>query len=143
MSKGEIKKLTEKHPGKSPDSNIKAEFQKENISTELPCTVAFEIATRLNVSPAEVGMTSDLLNIKISKCQMGLFGHQPMHKLVSTEKAPSPALRDALSASQTNNRITCKIAWETAARLKVGKIAVGNACEAMGIKVKQCQIGAF
>jgi hypothetical protein len=126
-----------------PNPNIEAVFKNESISVELPCALAFEIASRLNLPAAEVGITSDLLNIKISKCQIGLFGYQPTNKLVSAEKAPSAALRDALSAAQTGNRITCNMAWDLAARLKVGKIAVGNACEAMGIKVKQCQLGAF
>lgn len=143
MSKKNIQKFTEKHPGKSPDPKIEAELLKENVSGELPCALAFNIAARLGLPAAEVGITGDLLNIKICKCQLGLFGYQPAHKLVSDKKAPTDEIREALAAAQSDNRIFCETAWEIASRLKVGKIAIGNACEAMGIKVKHCQIGAF
>lgn len=143
MKPGKSKNLTDKHAGKSPDPKIEAELSLNGIQGELPCAVAFDIATRLNVAPAEVGISCDLLNIKISKCQIGLFGYPPNKKVVTAAKDPVPALKEALLAAQTDNRITCWIAWETAARLKVGKIAVGNACEAMGIKIKECQLGAF
>jgi hypothetical protein len=143
MTMEKSKKLIDKHPGKSPNSKIEAELALKIIDGELPCAVAFDIATGLKVTPAEVGITSDLLNIKISKCQIGLFGYQPNQKPVTAAKEPTAALKEALMAAQKENRITCEIAWEIAARLKVGKIAVGNACEAMGIKIKQCQLGAF
>jgi hypothetical protein len=137
------KKLIDKHPGKSPDSRIETELALKIIDGKLPCAVAFDIATGLNVTPTEVGITSDLLNIKISKCQIGLFGYQSNQKPVTAAKEPITALKGALMSAQEENRITCEIAWEIATRLKVGKIAVGSACEAMGIKVKNCQLGAF
>jgi len=143
MKPGKSKNLAQKHAGKSPDPKIEAELSLKSIRGELPCAVAFDIATRLNVAPAEVGITCDLRNIKLSKCQIGLFGYEPNYKVVTADKEPLPALKEALAAAQTGNRITCRIAWEIAARLKVGKIAVGNACETMGIKIKHCQLGAF
>ena len=109
----------------------------------MPCALAFEIATRLNVTPAEVGVTSDLLNLKISKCQMGLFGYHPESRVVDCKKEPEAPMKEALMAVQTNQRISCETAWKIAADRKVGKIAVGNACEAMGIKIKFCQLGTF
>lgn len=143
MAKGKNKNLAEKHAGKSPDPKIEAELAIKNIEGELPCALAFDVATDLNVTPAEVGVTCDLVNIKISKCQIGLFGYQPNKKPVTAAKEPTAALKEAILSAQTDKRITCQIAWEIAARLKVGKIAVGSACEAMGIKVKDCQVGAF
>ncbi|MFH0727122.1 MAG: hypothetical protein V2B19_12380 [Pseudomonadota bacterium] len=143
MATGTSKKFAEKHTGKTPDLKIEAELARKNIQDELPCAVAFDIASRLNVAPAEVGITADLLNIKISKCQIGLFGYQPDQKPISTAKEPTAALREALQSAQKENRITCPIAWEIADRLKVSKIAVGRACEAMGIKIKKCQLGGF
>lgn len=137
------KDLTDKHPGKSPDPKIQAQLEANNITRELPCAVAFQIVDELKVTPAEVGITSDLLNIKITKCQIGLFGYQPNNKPVSNAKEPPIDLKEAVVAVQKDNRLTCEAVWEIASRLKVGKIAVGGACEALGVKVKQCQIGAF
>lgn len=143
MATRKSKHLADKHEGKSPDPKIEAELATKSIDGQLPCAVAFDVATELDVTPAEVGVTCDLLNIKISKCQIGLFGYPPDKKVVTADKDPVPALKEALLAARTDNRITCEIAWEIAARLKVGKIAVGNACEAMGIKIKDCQVGGF
>lgn len=140
---GKSGKFIDKHPGASPNSKIEAELARKNIQGDLPCAVAFDIVTCLTVAPAEVGITADLLNIKISKCQLGLFGYQPDQKPISAAKEPTAALKEALLSAQRENRITCTIAWEIAARLKVGKIAVGRACEAMGIKIKNCQLGGF
>src|SRR4030042_1323269 len=41
----------------------------------LPCAVAFEIAKELDILPDEVGFTLDHLEIKIIRCQMGIFGY--------------------------------------------------------------------
>ncbi len=40
---------------------------------KLPCASAFQIARELNVSIREVGDTANKLNIRICKCQLGLF----------------------------------------------------------------------
>jgi len=41
----------------------------------LSCAVAFEIVKELDTSPEETGFTLDSLEIKIIKCQMGIFGY--------------------------------------------------------------------
>ena len=47
---------------------------------ELPCALAFDIAGKNNVAPKEVGVALDVLNIRLTKCQLGLFGYQPKKK---------------------------------------------------------------
>ena len=49
------------------------------------------------------------------------------------------AIRDALE----NDRLPCRAAWEIAERFGLRKMAVSGACEALGIKIKPCQMGAF
>lgn len=137
------KPLADKHPGKTPDPRIEAAVSEKIVNGKLPCLVASNIARNLNVTLAAVGVTSDLLNIKISKCQLGLFGYQPKSKVAADGKEPAAPLKAAIESAASNQRITCETAWDIAARLKVGKIAVGNACETMGIKIKNCQFGTF
>ncbi|MDX9785505.1 MAG: hypothetical protein RBT11_01925 [Desulfobacterales bacterium] len=143
MKQENDKNFADKHTGKTPNARIEAEITTKIINGELPCVLAFDIATRLNIKPAEVGVTCDLMNLKISKCQLGLFGYHLEHKVASGKKEPVALLKDALMAAQFNHRITCETAWNIAAELKVGKIAVGNGCEALGIKIKACQLGVF
>ena len=46
-------------------------------------------------------------------------------------------------ASATEERIDCLSCWEIARSLGMEKIAVAAACERLGLKVRNCQIGAF
>ena len=52
------------------ESRIKASL----VNGRLPCPAAFQIARELNVSLSEVGEAVENLNIRVSECQLGLFG---------------------------------------------------------------------
>ena len=110
---------------------------------ELPCALAFKIVDNLGVSPREVGVTLDLLNLRLIKCQMGLFGYKPSKKIVSPLADIPPGLKDKINSSQADQRLPCKAAWEIAESVEISKMTVSNACEALGIKIKPCQLGAF
>lgn len=47
--------------------------KKETIDGRITCGRAREIAKTLGVPIKSVGKTADLLNIRISKCQLGCF----------------------------------------------------------------------
>ena len=107
------------------------------------CAVAFDIAKELGVSPAAVGRSADLMNYRLIKCQLGLFGYSPNKKIVRAAETVDEVLEKTLQQSQENNCLACRSAWEIADRLQLRKMAVSNACEALGIKIKPCQLGAF
>ncbi|MFH0769350.1 MAG: hypothetical protein V1932_07270 [Chloroflexota bacterium] len=44
------------------------------INGRLPCPAAFTIAKDLNLELKEVGQAVDKLGIRVSDCQLGLFG---------------------------------------------------------------------
>jgi len=110
---------------------------------EISCAVAFEIAEIKKAAPEEVGFTIDRLEIKVIKCQLGLFGYEPEKKLAKPLKTVSPDLREAIQRSLVKDRLPCKGAWEIAARLGLRKMEVSHACEALGIKISACQLGTF
>jgi hypothetical protein len=142
LKKGES--YFKKHgPDALPDLSIKNEILKHTKDKNIPCAVAFEIAEALQVSPKEVGKTADLMNFKLTKCQLGLFGYQPQKKIVKPRDSIEENLKDTVSRSLSQGRLSCKDAWEIASRFNIGKMAVSGACETMGIKIKNCQLGAF
>ncbi len=144
MANVEGQKFSEKHgPDAKPDIAIRDEILKHAKNNELPCPVAFQIAKEIGVSAGEVGKNVDLLDFRLVKCQMGLFGHQPETKLVKPRHDASQELKDAISGALADGRLPCKSAWEIAVRFSVPKMAVSGACEAMNIKIKPCQLGAF
>jgi DNA-binding CsgD family transcriptional regulator len=144
MSLRKGKTFSTKHgPDEKPDTSIKNEILKQTKNEKIPCAVAFEIAKALQISPETVGKTADLMNFKLTKCQLGLFGYQPQKKIVKPQDSIKADVKDAVSDALVQGKLSCKRAWDIASRLHVSKMTVSGSCEAMGVKIKDCQIGAF
>jgi hypothetical protein len=109
----------------------------------LACAAAFQLAADLQQSPAEIGKAADLIGIRLVKCQLGLFGYAPEKKIVQPAETVDRALEDAIRAALQDGRLACRLAWELAERFQMPKMSVSAACEALSIKVRPCQLGAF
>jgi hypothetical protein len=112
-------------------------------NNELSCTHAESIARDTRTTLAEVGTNLDLLEVRIGKCQLGLFGYNPTSKAVEPATMVSPELTTAIRSALNDERLPCAAAWTIAASLAIPRMAVAEACEAMKIKIKPCQLGAF
>jgi hypothetical protein len=135
-------------PDNNPDftedtSRIQQAISQQAVNQKLGCGAAFEIAAELNVSPKAIGRTLDRMNCRITHCQLGLFGYSPEKKIVTPDKDIDLVLKTALEAVAKDGRISCLNAWDIAAQLRIPKIAVSNACEGLGLRIKPCQLGAF
>ena len=137
-------KFSDKHgPAASVDDSITDKVLANAKEGELACAVAFKIAAELKIQPAEVGKAVDLLDIRLIKCQLGLFGYKPEKKIVKAKFAEDPDLEKAIRAALSGEKLACREAWDIARRFQIPKMAVSNACEALKIKIKPCQLGAF
>jgi hypothetical protein len=137
-------KYSTKHPPETKaDPGIAAALEEVVDDGRISCVVAHDIAEDLGVPPAEVGKTIDLLEYRIGKCQMGLFGYSPEKRIVKPADTVSEELRDHLRKAEVDGRVPCAACWEIAHDLAMQKIAVAAACETLGLKVKPCQLGAF
>jgi hypothetical protein len=144
MSKDKGFKFSDKHNAAAkPNPEIKNKIEKRSKNKEISCAVAFEIADDTGVLPAEVGKTFDLMNYKLVKCQLGLFGYTPEKKIVTPQDTDNHKLKNAIQKALVNERLPCINAWEIAARFQIPKLTVSGIAEAMGIKIKPCQLGAF
>ena len=142
LEKGQ--KFSEKHgPRAQVEPAAKAEIEKKARNGELACAIAFQIADTLGVSPAEVGKSLDLLEFRISKCQLGLFGYKPAKKKVKPKMPADPQMEAAVREALVDGKLACRDAWAIARRFKVPKMSVSAACDALRIKIKHCQLGAF
>ncbi len=81
--------------------------------------------------------------IRLVKCQIGLFGYRPKKCIVKPAKSVPSELEKAILAGLVNDRLSCKCAWEIAHQLGIHKMKVSAACDALGIKIGPCQLGAF
>jgi hypothetical protein len=132
-----------KHPpGARPDEGIASEIRKGAAAGKLACAEAERIAAGLGLPMAEVGRTLDLLELRIATCQLGLFGHD-RGKALRPVAAVDAGLEGEIRACLTDGRLSCRRAWEIADRRKIARRAVAEACEALAIRIKPCQLGAF
>jgi hypothetical protein len=134
----------EKHgPGAVVDSLLQDVLSKCASERELPCAVAFAVAKQLDVLPHVVGRAADLMELRIVKCQLGLFGYRPEKSIIRPAKSVHADLEKAILAGLVNNRLPCTTAWDISRKLGIRKMKVSAACDAMGIRIKPCQLGAF
>lgn len=146
MTAGTRQPLSSKHGRKSPDQvdpDIRASLERSAVKGELPCAVAFRLVAELEKPPAAIGEAADLLGFRLVKCQLGLFGYTPEKKIVTAAAAVDPGLEDAIRGRLEDGRLPCREAWSLAADFKMTRMGVSAACEALGLKVKPCQLGAF
>ncbi|MCF8069054.1 MAG: hypothetical protein K9L30_10755 [Desulfobacterales bacterium] len=144
MSDHDLKSFSDKHGSDAViNASVKAEIEKRATDGKLPCAVAFKISEKLDVSPSEVGKTVDLINFRLVKCQLGLFGYSPEKKIVKPAENADPAISDAIKSALTDNHLTCKKVWQIALDFNVPKLRVSSICETIGVKIRPCQLGAF
>ncbi len=131
-----------KRIGDCPDV-VREAFEKEGIKDEISCAKSFEIAKRTGVEPVKVGACADSMGIRLVRCQLGLFGYPPKKKVVSPAENVDPQVAEAVKAGLHDGRLPCAEAWSIAKRLGIARMEVSAACEALGVKIKPCQLGAF
>jgi len=122
---------------------LEQEIMKYAKNSELPCVTAFEIADKLNVPAQDIGEAADGLEIRLVKCQLGLFGYKPDKKTVKPLETVSSELKSAINNSLESGKLSCVKAWEIASQLKIQRFSISCACETMEVKIKECQLGAF
>ena len=144
MTKDDDGHFAQKHPSDSETDARITEALKQWVSEgEIPCAVAFKVASELDVAPALVGKTADLLELRLRKCQIGLFGYEPNKRIVKPAETVSEELETCIRDGLTDNRLSCEKAWGISKKLDLTKMAVSSACEHLGIKINACQLGAF
>jgi len=113
---------------------------------ELACVTGEKISKELEVEISEVGVTADLLEIKIKKCQLGLFGYgkKPNHgKDIQAANPVSDEMKCAIEEAAENGEVTCAALWTIADRLGTKRKEVSAACDTLKLKIRECQLGTF
>ncbi len=144
MAHSDAGRYAAKHgPGGNPDEKIAKAIRGKVQEGKLGCAEAERIGAQIGVPLAEVGRTLDLLEIRICACQLGLFGYAPEGKAVQPAKTVAPELEGAIRGRLADGKLPCAAAWEIAAGLKIPRMKASSACEALKIRIKPCQLGAF
>ena len=133
-----------KHPAdRKLNEKIAGAVRKKNMDGKISCAEASRMAGQLQVSMADVGVTIDLLEIYLNKCQLGLFGYSPKKMIVKPAENVTPGLEAAIRKALVKERLPCLSAWKIAEETGRTRMAISSACEKLKIKIKPCQLGAF
>jgi len=125
------------------DEKIAAAIKRRAKNGELRCAEAFRIAEELSVAPLAVGQTANELDMRLARCQLGLFGHGPQKSITEAAEEIPPDLEQAIREGLIVGRLPCAVAWAIAARFGIPKLHVANAAEGLEVRIAQCQLGAF
>lgn len=144
MGHGDNSKYSNKHPeGSSPDALIAERLKKVEQNGRVSCVDAHRIAGALEVPSGDVGRTMDLMDLRIAACQLGLFGYQPLKRIVKPAAEIPPEIESQIRSRLVNGRLSCLDAWDIADNMGMDRLKVAEVCEALGIKIIRCQLGAF
>lgn len=111
----------------------------------LPCAEAFALAHERHVAPLEVAQQAAAQGVRIGWCQLGLFVGAVKHdKAWPAGPFEVPAeVQAAITAALEDGVLTCPRAWGVAKALGQEKMYIGQAADAMGVRILQCQLGCF
>jgi len=132
-----------KHPGARVEKEVAELLRRKRVDGAMTCPLAFQAAGELNLTTAQIGKALDMLEIPISKCQLGLFGYTPVRRIVQAAESVPEELAAAIRAALVEERLPCAAAFRIATDFKLAKIRVSSACEKMKIRISACQLGAF
>lgn len=127
---------------------IEAEIRGRLRESMLSCAAAFAAAERLDLPPARIGRTMDALRLRLTECQIGVFGYPGHAKGWSADGSASrsvpPGLEaDLLAAAGADGSISCLAIWQAAALHGLGRMQAGYVADRLKLRIKRCQLGAF
>jgi len=113
----------------------------------MPCIAAHAVAWETGARPQQVADVLNDLGIRVTQCQIGLFGYGPKaegkSKLVRSMPAIDPELKSRLEAKAPKGVISCRVIWEIAADMRIERLVVGNTADALGLRITPCQLKCF
>lgn len=114
----------------------------------LPCAAALELAESLGVPPIEIGRMADRLQIHLDRCQLGLFRFPGHSKGWDQAGVAALALPDGLDealrgAGNERGEISCDRLFQEARRFGAPRIQAGWLADRLGLKIRECPLGAF
>ena len=123
--------------------NIQQIVKERSSDGKISCAELFKIVNEYTVFPDIVGQCVNLEKMKITHCQLGLFGYENKKKIVEPAENVSEELENKIFYLLEDGVLHCAASWTIAEELKITKLAVVAACEKLKIKITKCQLGVF
>lgn len=102
---------------------------------KLTCLKAFKVARLIGKKPSEMGALSKEMKIKITDCELGVFGN------LTFNDADFTLYKNMSNKLGINKKIECKSAWNYAQKSTLRN--VGSTTKNTDLEVTYCQLGCF
>lgn len=115
------------------------------LDGRLPCKRAFDLASKLDLSPSNVRQAADEVDARISRCQLGLFGFEDLgeKRLVRALPKITESIEDRIRAALIDGCLPCATAWRIAEEEALPRFLIGCACDTLEVRIAPCQLGCF
>lgn len=126
------------------DARLAAAITARLQDGKLTCAAAWDAAEQLGVPAHAVGRTADSMRIHLCACQLGFFGPARHGEGAgAAASAPEAFAHALLAARRERNEVACARVLAEADRCGVSRLAAGGFADQLGIKVRDCDLGAF
>lgn len=144
MSKTRAEIRAQYPANEAADQAIAAKLEvASNADKRIACRAVHDIANEIKCSPSKVGQTADLIEVRINRCQLGLFGRKDSNIQLLSKGDISQEISTVIEAAVSNGKIACLVCWQIADKLNLSRLEMGAVCDALEVKVSPCQLGAF
>jgi hypothetical protein len=131
----------------TPRPEIRAAIEERLADGKLACASAFAIVHAHDIEPLEVGWTANVMDVRLNRCQLGLFGYPGKQGWNNSNvpDLPVPAgMAEAIKAyGEAHDTLPCITAWDIASQFETSRMLVGYIADKLGVKITPCQLGAF
>ena len=124
---------------------LRHRLRESAVGSGLPCALAHKLAESCATPPRVVGETADGLGIRITYCQLGLFGYDAYGEKRWTRSltATPAALERDLRLACADGRLSCATAWRWADERGLPRLLLGSVAETLDVRICDCQLGCF
>jgi hypothetical protein len=124
---------------------LRNRLQESAVGGSLPCAAAHELAESCATPPRVVGETADGLGIRITCCQLGLFGYGAFGEKRWTRRLtaiPTELERDVRRVC-VDGQLSCVQAWRFTDERCLPRLLFGSVAETLDVRISGCQLGCF
>jgi hypothetical protein len=122
-----------------------AKYARDN---QIACADAHTLAAALGLTPQQFGAAvTNGTALRFYRCQLGLFGYGPkaegLSKIVLAARHVPAEIRGEIDSVAHDGSVSCADVWAIAEKYFYPRLGLANIVEAMGLRVRPCQLGCF
>jgi hypothetical protein len=127
------------------EGTLRDRLRESAVGGGLPCALAHRLAASCAVLPQVVGETADSLGVRITHCQLGLFGYDAFGEKRWTRRltAIPTELEHDVRLAHVEGQLSCARAWQLADERGLPRLVLGSVAETLDVRVSDCQLGCF